>query len=40
MVEVDGWRLEVVAMDRLRIATVRVVAPLPAEPDTDARSGA
>ncbi|MEM9466511.1 MAG: hemolysin family protein [Actinomycetota bacterium] len=34
MVEVDGWRLEVVAMDRLRIATVRVVAPLP-EPDVD-----
>ena len=29
MVEVDGWRLEVVAMDRLRIATVRVVAPPP-----------
>ena len=27
MVTVDGWRLEVVAMDRLRIATVRVVAP-------------
>ena len=24
---VDGWRLEVVAMDRLRIATVRIVAP-------------
>ncbi len=24
---VDGWRLEVVAVDRLRIATVRVVAP-------------
>ena len=28
---VDGWRLEVVAMDRLRIASVRVVAP-PEEP--------
>lgn len=27
MVEVDGWRLEVVAMDRLRIASIRVVAP-------------
>ncbi|MEM9201557.1 MAG: hemolysin family protein [Actinomycetota bacterium] len=27
MVDVDGWRLEVVAMERLRIATVRVVAP-------------
>ena len=27
MVTVDGWRIEVVAMDRLRIATVRVVAP-------------
>ncbi len=26
-VVVDGWRLEVVAVDRLRIATVRVVAP-------------
>ena len=28
---VDGWRLEVVAMERLRIASVRVVAP-PEEP--------
>jgi CBS domain containing-hemolysin-like protein len=27
MVTVDGWRIEVVAMDRLRIATVRLVAP-------------
>lgn len=27
MATVDGWRLEVVAMDRLRIATVRLVAP-------------
>ena len=27
MCNVDGWRLEVVAMDRLRIATVRLVAP-------------
>ncbi len=27
MVTVAGWRIEVVAMDRLRIATVRVVAP-------------
>ncbi len=27
MVTVDGWRLEVVAIDRLRIATVRIVAP-------------
>lgn len=27
IVTVDGWRIEVVAMDRLRIATVRVVAP-------------
>jgi putative hemolysin len=27
IVTVDGWRLEVVAVDRLRIATVRVVAP-------------
>ena len=26
---VNGWRLEVVAMDRLRIAAVRVVAPSP-----------
>jgi CBS domain containing-hemolysin-like protein len=24
----DGWRIEVVAMDRRRIATVRVVDPL------------
>ncbi len=29
IIEVDGWRLEVVAMDRLRIATVRIVAPRP-----------
>jgi CBS domain containing-hemolysin-like protein len=27
MITVDGWRIEVVAMERLRIATVRVVAP-------------
>ena len=27
MVELEGWRLEVVRMDRLRIATVRIVAP-------------
>ncbi|MDG1875937.1 MAG: hemolysin family protein [Acidimicrobiales bacterium] len=27
MVTVDDWRLEVVAMDRLRVATVRLVAP-------------
>ncbi len=27
MCTVGGWRLEVVAMERLRIATVRVVAP-------------
>ena len=27
IVAVNGWRLEVVAVDRLRIATVRVVAP-------------
>ena len=27
MTTVDGWRLEVVAMDRLRVATVRLVAP-------------
>ena len=27
MVSIDGWRLEVVAMDRLRVATVRLVAP-------------
>jgi CBS domain containing-hemolysin-like protein len=33
MVEVDGWRLEVVAMDHLRIATVRVVAPRPGPDD-------
>lgn len=32
---VDGWRLEVVAMDRLRIATVRVVVPA-----TDTAGGA
>ena len=35
MVEVDGWRIEVVAMDRLRIATVRIVAP----PEADAVTG-
>ena len=35
MVSVDGWRLEVVAMDRLRIATVRIVAP---PPDIEAES--
>lgn len=35
MVSVDGWRLEVVAMDRLRIATVRIVAP---PPDVEAES--
>jgi CBS domain containing-hemolysin-like protein len=29
--EDDGWRLEVVEMDRLRIATVRLVAPAVAE---------
>lgn len=28
MCTIDGWRLEVVAMERLRIASVRVVAPL------------
>ncbi len=27
MCTVDGWRLEVVAMDRLRVASVRIVAP-------------
>ena len=27
MCTVDSWRLEVVAMERLRIASVRVVAP-------------
>ena len=27
MVTIDGWRVEVVAMDRLRIASVRLVAP-------------
>jgi len=33
MCNVDGWRLEVVAMDGLRIATVRLVAPPePAQP--------
>ncbi|MFQ5557029.1 MAG: hemolysin family protein [Acidimicrobiales bacterium] len=31
MVTADGWRIEVVAMDRLRIATVRLVAPPPTE---------
>ena len=36
MTEVDGWRLEVVAMDRLRIATVRIVAP--PEPPEDGAS--
>lgn len=35
MCTVDGWRLEVVAMDRLRIASVRVVAP-PVEPEVPA----
>ncbi|MCQ3806883.1 MAG: hemolysin family protein [Acidimicrobiaceae bacterium] len=29
---VDGWRLEVVAMERLRVAAVRVVAPRQARP--------
>ena len=29
---VDGWRLEVVAMERLRVASVRVVAPRQSEP--------
>ena len=39
MVTVDGWRLEVVAMDRLRIASVRVVAPPePASSGTEAGS--
>ena len=27
IVTIDGWRVEVVAMDRLRIASVRLVAP-------------
>ncbi len=39
MVEVDGWRLEVVAMDRLRIASIRVVAPRDAGPGTDPPHG-
>ena len=30
-IEHDGWRIEVVAMQRLRIATVRLAAPPPAE---------
>jgi len=29
--ELDGWRVEVVEMDRLRVALVRLVAPQPAE---------
>ena len=32
MTTLDGWRIEVVAMERLRIASVRVVAPPEAEP--------
>jgi len=27
MCTVQGWRLEVVAMERLRVASVRIVAP-------------
>lgn len=34
MCTVDGWRLEVVAMERLRIASVRVVAPPETPPET------
>lgn len=32
MCTVDGWRLEVVAMERLRVASVRVVAPAKGTP--------
>ncbi len=39
LVEFDGWQFEVVAMDRLRVASVRVTAPPPAadpdEPDAE-----
>ena len=35
-VTVDGWRLEVVAMERLRIATVRVVEPSAVEMASEA----
>ena len=38
MCTVDGWRLEVVAMDRLRIATVRIVAPRDAVDDEEPAS--
>lgn len=32
MCTIDGWRLEVVAMERLRVASVRVVAPIVTAP--------
>jgi CBS domain containing-hemolysin-like protein len=32
-VEVDGWRLEVADMDRLRVAAVRLTAPGPSDPE-------
>jgi CBS domain containing-hemolysin-like protein len=35
--DLDGWRVEVVAMDRLRVASVRLVAPEPAA-ETDGTS--
>ena len=36
MCTVDGWRLEVVAMDRLRVASVRIVAPRDPAPNEGA----
>ena len=38
-VTVDGWRLEVVAVDGLRIATVRVVAPVRADESPSGSAG-
>ena len=39
MFTLDGWRLEVVAMERLRVATVRLIAPRDASADDDDGSG-
>ncbi|MGH9116767.1 MAG: hemolysin family protein [Acidimicrobiales bacterium] len=39
-VEVDGWRVEVVEMDRLRVAVVRLVAPQPQPEPDEAATGA
>lgn len=35
VLEHEGWRLEVIEMDRLRVATMRITAPAPVEPDGD-----